>query len=156
TSAQIFEPFFTTKETGQGTGLGLSTVYGIVKQSEGYIWVYSEPGQGSTFKIYLPAAGDAPLPGEPARPIPVESVAPHGGSGEPILVLEDDDAVRQIARRALEGAGYTVVEAADGPHALDLLKRAPRPIRLALIDLVLPGMSGLEVATRIADVAPAT
>jgi len=156
TSAQIFEPFFTTKETGQGTGLGLSTVYGIVKQSEGYIWVYSEPGQGSTFKIYLPAAGEGISREELGRSVPVESVAALVGSGEPILVLEDDDAVRQIARRALEGAGYTVVEAANGTHALDLLHRAPRPIRLALIDLVLPGMSGLEVAARITDVAPAT
>jgi two-component system cell cycle sensor histidine kinase/response regulator CckA len=156
TSAQIFEPFFTTKGTGQGTGLGLSTVYGTVKQSEGYIWVYSEPGQGSTFKVYLPLAGESAGQGEPVRTTPVPTDAVPAGSGEPILVLEDDDAVRQIARRALEGAGYTVLAAADGAHALEMLSQTPQPIRLALIDLVLPGMSGLDVAGRMASTSPAT
>jgi PAS domain S-box-containing protein len=154
TSAKIFEPFFTTKETGQGTGLGLSTVYGIVKQSDGYVWVYSEPGQGSSFKVYLPVAAESPAGEEPARAAPGAPLPPAVGSGESILVLEDDDSVRQIARRALEETGYTVLEAADGRHALDLLQRTP--IRVALIDLVLPGMSGREVAARIAQMAPAT
>jgi PAS domain S-box-containing protein len=156
TSAQIFEPFFTTKGTGQGTGLGLSTVYGIVKQSEGYIWVYSEPGQGSTFRVYLPLAGESAGQEEPARTTPLPTDAVPAGSGESILVLEDDDAVRQIARRALEGAGYTVLAAADGAHALEMLSQTPQPIRLALIDLVLPGMSGLDVAGRMASTSPAT
>jgi CheY-like chemotaxis protein len=156
TSAQIFEPFFTTKGTGQGTGLGLSTVYGIVKQSEGYIWVYSEPGRGSTFRIYLPLAGESAGREEPFRAMPVATDAVPAGSGEQILVLEDDDTVRKIARRALEGAGYAVREASDGAHALALLEQAAQPVRLAIIDLVLPGMSGVEVAARIAKVAPAT
>src|SRR2546427_9719074 len=90
TQARIFEPFFTTKEPGQGTGLGLSTVYGIVKQSDGYVWVYSEPGRGSTFRVYLPSTSERPTPAEEPELIPPASVA-----GERILVVEDDEAVRQ-------------------------------------------------------------
>jgi PAS domain S-box-containing protein len=155
TAAQIFEPFFTTKETGQGTGLGLSTVYGIVKQSEGYIWVYSEPGQGSTFKVYLPIATEA-VSAEVTPHVEVVSPMLEGGAAESILVVEDDEAVRQIARRALESVGHEVLEAANGADALALLNRATPPIRLALIDLVLPGMSGPDLAQRVAELAPGT
>jgi len=160
TAAQIFEPFFTTKETGQGTGLGLSTVYGIVKQSDGYVWVYSEPGQGSTFKVYLPLVTEEGAEEGAAHEIPpAMELAPipmRNGPGEPILVVEDDEAVRQIARRALEGAGHEVLEAANGADALALLSRPARPIRLVLIDLVLPGMSGPELAARVVQLAPGT
>jgi two-component system cell cycle sensor histidine kinase/response regulator CckA len=149
TAARIFDPFFTTKEPGHGTGLGLSTAYGIVKQSEGYLWVYSEPGQGSTFKVYLPCtAGPAAVPEEPP---PVRLAV---GAGERILVVEDDEAVREIARRALEEAGYEVVVAESGPVALQLLRETDRPAQLAVIDLVLPGMSGPEIALEVAVRAP--
>ena len=150
TAARIFDPFFTTKEPGQGTGLGLSTAYGIVKQSEGYLWVYSEPGHGSTFKVYLPCiSGPATVPEE--EPPPVRLAV---GSGERILVVEDDEPVREIARRALEEAGYEVVAAESGPVALELLRATDRPIRLAVIDIVLPGMSGPEIALEVAVRAP--
>ena len=156
TSAQVFEPFFTTKETGQGTGLGLSTVYGIVKQSEGYVWVYSEPGQGSTFKVYLPIATQGASAEQPFHPDTVTPVPLPGGAGETILVVEDDAPVRQIARRALEEAGYVVLEAEHARAALEILTRAVPPIRLMLIDLVLPGMSGPDLAVQVAELAPAT
>jgi PAS domain S-box-containing protein len=149
TAARIFEPFFTTKEPGQGTGLGLSTAYGIVKQSEGYLWVYSEPGHGSTFKIYLPCTTEPAAVAEepPAVRLTV-------GAGERILVIEDDEAVREIASRALEEAGYDVVVAESGPAALELLQQTDRPVRLAVIDLVLPGMSGPEIALEVVVRAP--
>jgi CheY-like chemotaxis protein len=118
--------------------------------------VYSEPGQGSSFKIYLPLAGESLRTEAPARTSPVPTSPLPLGGGEPVLVLEDDDAVRQIARRALEDAGYAVLEAAHGSHALQLLSHASQPVRLALIDLVLPGMSGLDVAAQITQAAPAT
>ena len=151
TASRIFEPFFTTKEPGQGTGLGLSTVYGIVKQSDGYVWVYSEPGRGSTFRVYLPSTSERPTPAEEPELIPPASVA-----GERILVVEDDEAVRQIARRALEEAGYEVLVAESGHDALELVQETGRPVRLALIDMVLPGMSGPELALEMATRAPGT
>jgi PAS domain S-box-containing protein len=146
----IFEPFFTTKAVGQGTGLGLSTVYGIVKQSDGYIWAYSEPGQGTVFKIYLP------LTAEVVRSAQATSPALATARGECILVVEDDAAVREVTRRALQGAGYRVLEAGDGRQALEVLSRANPPVSLVLTDVVMPGMSGRDLAARVAALFPGT
>jgi PAS domain S-box-containing protein len=143
TMSHIFEPFFTTKGVGQGTGLGLSTVYGIVKQSDGYVWVYSEPGQGTTFKIYLPAQGDSVVPAERA-PEPARSQA-----GERILVVEDETHVRKVMKRALEDAGYTVLDAGSAAEALELVNRTAKPISLLLTDVVMPGKGGRELADEV-------
>ena len=141
TQARIFEPFFTTKETGKGTGLGLSTAYGIVKQSGGSIWVDSTPGHGCTFRIYLPrvdaaVAGPAVHPAAPETPLP----------GERILLVEDEEAVRQLAFMVLTRAGFHVESAADGTEALRMAANAAQPFTLLLTDVVMPGMSGREVA----------
>jgi two-component system cell cycle sensor histidine kinase/response regulator CckA len=141
TRARIFEPFFTTKERGRGTGLGLATVYGIVKQHGGYIWVTSTVGTGSTFDVYLPA-----LDLEPAA----MPVAPRGEvravTGETILVVEDENSVRRLAFQVLSRAGYRVLEAADGREALLLARRFSGRIHLLLTDVVLPGPSGIAIA----------
>ena len=150
TLSHIFEPFFTTKGIGQGTGLGLSTVYGIVKQSDGYVWAYSEPGQGATFKVYL-ATSDEPL--EAGR---VESDRGQKASGELILVVEDEEQVRTVAGRALKDAGYRVREASSGQEALEILAAANERIALVLTDVVMPGMSGRELAASMAKTTPAT
>ncbi|MDE3127149.1 MAG: PAS domain S-box protein [Gemmatimonadota bacterium] len=151
TRQRIFEPFFTTKEAGKGTGLGLATVYGIVKQSDGSIWVYSEPGRGSTFKIYLPrVVAPAPAPGASASP---RREAMRRGT-ETILVVEDDPGVRRLAERILTGAGYTVLTAVDGGVALELLRGHAGPIHLVLSDVVLPGIGGRELAAQVAAVHP--
>ena len=139
--ARIFEPFFTTKELGKGTGLGLSTVHGIVKQSGGHISVYSEPGHGTTFKVYLPRLSRAEE-NEAAAP---SNCLLHRGS-ETILLVEDEDMVRQVARRILEINGYTVLEADSGHAALSVSQQAPGPIHLMLTDVVMPGISGGETA----------
>jgi PAS domain S-box-containing protein len=145
TLSHAFEPFFTTKGVGHGTGLGLSTVYGIVKQSDGYVWAYSEPGRGSTFKLYLPAVEEpAPSPGVPAP----SSAAP--GRGELILVVEDDEGVRWMTRRILVDAGYRVLEAPDGRSALELMARDGADVRLVVTDVVMPGMGGRELADQLA------
>jgi two-component system, cell cycle sensor histidine kinase and response regulator CckA len=147
TKGHIFEPFFTTKEMGKGTGLGLATVYGIVKQSDGYIWVYSEPGQGATFKIYLPPTGIT---------IPVtatdESLAPasvHGG--ETILVVEDEAPLRELAADFLRACGYRVLEAGNGGDALELAATLTSSVDLLVTDVVMPGMSGRALAQRLAE-----
>ncbi len=149
TRARIFEPFFTTKERGKGTGLGLATVYGIVKQSKGDIWVYSEPGAGATFKIYLPHTLPAPAQERGTR---APSVA-TGGS-ETILLVEDEDAVRVIAERILLGAGYKVLAAADPSEALRLCKQHGDEIRLLLTDVVMPKMSGRQLAGKLLAMQP--
>ena len=149
TLAHAFEPFFTTKGIGRGTGLGLATVYGIVKQSDGYVWAESAPGEGTTISVYLPETSE---PAEPAA----EGAAPSAAAaGEVVLVVEDDAAVRATAARALSEAGFQVLEAESGARALELLGGATRP-SLVLSDVVMPGMAGSELAARVAQVAPGT
>jgi two-component system cell cycle sensor histidine kinase/response regulator CckA len=151
TQAHIFEPFFTTKEKGKGTGLGLATVYGIVKQSGGYVWVYSEPGRGTSFKIYLPRIEEEAY--QPAKERQPQSKAVQRGS-ETVLLVEDEDGVRQLAREYLEASGYTVIEAADGHAALELAARTAGPIHLLMTDVVMPGVSGRELAERVEKLRP--
>ena len=149
TQAHIFEPFFTTKEVGKGTGLGLATVYGVVKQSHGYIWVSSEVGKGTTFEVYLPRA-DESIEG-PAVP-PVEDERP--GGAETILLAEDEKGVREIAREFLSLSGYTVLEASDGAEALDIASRHQGPIQLLVTDIIMPQLGGRELAERVTELRP--
>jgi PAS domain S-box-containing protein len=145
TRARVFEPFFTTKRVGEGSGLGLATVYGIVEQSGGTIAVESEPGRGSTFRIHLPRVA-----AEVAAPEVAVPRADRGPSGtETVLVVEDEPTVRKLARQTLERAGYCVLEAADGPAALAAAATWDGPIHLVLTDVVMPGMSGPELAARL-------
>jgi len=141
TKARLFEPFFTTKEPGRGTGLGLATVYGIVKQSDGYIWAYSELGHGTTFKMYLPRVAELATAPESTRGTPT----PARGS-ETVLVVEDQEEVRNLTQRVLEARGYAVLAAANGAEALEIVDRHPTPIHLMITDVVMPGMNGREVA----------
>lgn len=147
--ARIFEPFFTTKGPGKGTGLGLSTVFGIIKQSDGQIQVYSEAGLGTSFKIYLPAVGNAD---ETNLEASKSEVIPHGT--EKILLVEDDSHVRQVARAALESYGYSVQEADNGRIALAILQTTPEPIDLLLTDVVMPEMGGRQLATLVREQHP--
>jgi two-component system cell cycle sensor histidine kinase/response regulator CckA len=144
TQARIFEPFFTTKEPGKGTGLGMSTVYGIVKQSGGYIWVYSEVGRGTTFKIYLPRVEGVVETVEPGVS-PARSVR----GSETILLVEDDNAVRKLIHSTLHVYGYTVLEAHHSKHAIQVCERHAGPIHLMVTDVVMPEMSGRELAERL-------
>ncbi len=144
TQAHIFEPFFTTKEAGKGTGLGLATVYGVVKQSGGFIWVYSEVGKGTSFKIYLPRVEQP----EDKGSLPLAfSEAPRGT--ETILLAEDEQDVREVAREFLESGGYTVIEAVNGAEALRLATEHEATIDLLVTDMVMPGMTGRELAGRL-------
>jgi two-component system, cell cycle sensor histidine kinase and response regulator CckA len=145
TQAHIFEPFYTTKPAGKGTGLGLSTVYGIVKQSEGHIWVYSEPGKGARFKVYLPRVQDR------LQPIPAASQEPTLPSGsETILLVEDDDAMRELTRDCLASVGYSVLDVQDGENAIRIASQQDGPIHLLLTDVVMPGISGRQLAESLA------
>jgi two-component system, cell cycle sensor histidine kinase and response regulator CckA len=146
---RIFDPFFTTKERGAGTGLGLSTVYGIVKQAGGYIWPYSEPGMGTTMKIYLPRA-DA-LAAAPVKEVDHDE---EDGTGEVVLAVEDDASLRELTLKALQGAGYRVLAAGNGEEALGVSERHKEEIHLLLTDVVMPRMGGLELAERISDLRP--
>jgi len=146
TASRIFEPFFTTKEMGKGTGLGLATVYGIVKQSAGHILVYSELGHGTTFKIYLPSA-DHKI-GLETKPSEVETVSPKR-QGTTILLVEDDEIMRSLTRQLLQEHGYAVVEADDGKSALEWVESHPGPIDLLLTDVVMRRMSGPELVERL-------
>ncbi len=136
---KIFEPFFTTKPIGQGTGLGLSTVYGIVKQHGGFVWTYSEPGVGTTMKVYLPAAPQTEVEDSPVAELP-----PPASGGRTILVVEDEPVVRQLARRTLEDAGYAVLEAENGHEALQLVREAAQLPDLIVTDLIMPELNGRE------------
>jgi len=151
TQKHIFEPFFTTKEKGKGTGLGLATVYGIVKQSEGYIWVDSAPGAGTTVRVYLPWVEAEPVP-EPKPPVAPEQMPARGT--ETVLLVEDEDMVRRMTREVLEGAGYRVLEASSGFEALRVSAGHGGRLDLLLTDVVMPGMSGRELAERLAPVRP--
>jgi two-component system, cell cycle sensor histidine kinase and response regulator CckA len=150
TKARIFEPFFTTKPAGRGTGLGLSTVYGIVKQSGGNIWVYSEMGTGTTFKIYFPAI--EALPDDIGKAAPAE--AGQRGAGT-VLIVEDDDQLRRLTHRALASQGYVVLEADRGRTALDIARRHKGPIDLLLTDIVMPDTNGRKLADTLRAARPA-
>ncbi|ODT04895.1 MAG: hypothetical protein ABS52_01715 [Gemmatimonadetes bacterium SCN 70-22] len=146
----IFEPFFTTKPSGMGTGLGLATCYGIVRQAGGHIWAYSEPGQGATFKVYLPRAHG--VPGEAA---PAATMGQVRGD-ETVLLVEDDASVRAIAARALRAHGFTVLEAGDGVQALEVARGYGGEIHVVVTDVVMPRMGGKELAARLAEERPRT
>jgi CheY-like chemotaxis protein len=151
TQSRVFEPFFTTKEKGKGTGLGLATVYGIVKQSNGYITVESEPGRGACFRIYLPRVAapeeaEAESRGAPAVP----------PGRETVLVVEDQDEVRDLALEFLRSQGYVVLEASNGAQALEIAGRHPGRIDLLMTDVIMPGISGPELAKQLTAVRPET
>jgi len=153
TRAKIFEPFFTTKPVGAGTGLGLSTVYGIVKQHDGFIWAYSEPGLGTTVKVYLPAASaDATDDAAPAGEPITDGVS--GLDAHVVLVVEDEPSVRNLVRRSLEAAGLTVLEAANGRQALETVATMREPPSLVLSDVIMPGLNGRELSEALALTQP--
>ena len=150
TMGRVFEPFFTTKKFGLGNGLGLSTVYGIVKQSGGYIWVASRPGQGTTFTIHLPLLSATEL----AAPAQLEAPATAARPGQTVLIVEDEPGVREIAARVLTDRGYRVIVAEDGQAALDLLVEPDCQVDAVVTDLAMPGVSGRELAGRIDRLRP--
>jgi CheY-like chemotaxis protein len=147
----IFEPFFTTKEVGKGTGLGLATCYGIVKQNRGSIWVYSERGRGTTFKIYLPRADGAVESREAPEPLPAGVL--HGS--ETVLLVEDESVVRALAAEALRRHGFQVLTASTGTEALDLAGQTLRPFDVLVTDVVMPQMGGQQLAEHLLAQTPA-
>jgi PAS domain S-box-containing protein len=146
----VFDPFFTTKQTGRGTGLGLSTVYGIITQSGGHIQLQSAPGEGATFTIFLPRELDV----EPEAPAPAEPERHSASTRATILVVEDDPTVRKLVTGILQRNGHTVLTATDGASALAIVGTSPEPIQLAIMDVVMPGMNGREVSERLAQLSP--
>jgi two-component system cell cycle sensor histidine kinase/response regulator CckA len=150
TQVHIFEPFYTTKEAGKGTGLGLATVYGIVKQSNGFIWVYSEPDKGSIFKIYLPRVDAVADSDESLQPVQV----PTAGT-ETILLVEDEAVLRNVCQVYLESKGYTVLEAGNAKEAMKICQSHDRPIHVLITDIVMPGLGGLELAKSALELRPA-
>jgi two-component system cell cycle sensor histidine kinase/response regulator CckA len=151
TQSRIFEPFFTTKETNKGTGLGLSTVYGIVKQSGGYVFVQSELGKGTTFSIYLPRVEEAI---EPHKTAPVSHAA--AGGTETVLLVEDEESVRELVRETLKSKGYRVIEADNGNSGLLAAEKHQGTIHLVITDVVMPELGGHELAQRILKSRPGT
>jgi CheY-like chemotaxis protein len=152
TREHAFDPFFTTKEAGKGTGLGLATVYGIVKQSGGYVWIYSEPGHGTTLKLYFPEVSSAA-----AFKTGEYKVIPKGEQvrgSETILLVEDEEAVRRLTSRILEKRGYRVIPAQDGREAMEIGARESEQIDLVLTDIVMPGMNGRGLVERLAGIRP--
>ncbi|MCC6696251.1 MAG: response regulator [Candidatus Hydrogenedentes bacterium] len=146
--SQIFEPFFTTKETGKGTGLGLATVYGIIKQHDGMIFAYSEPGKGAEFQLYWPVVEPSVVANKPTLP-------PSSTRGtETILLVEDEDMVRELAKKILRNAGYTVLEARDGAEAVALFKEHANRIQMAILDVVMPGMGGHVAYRKMREMRP--
>jgi PAS domain S-box-containing protein len=148
TREHIFEPFYTTKELGKGTGLGLATIYGIMQQAGGHIWLYSEPGHGSTFKLYFPRV-DASVPTD--QPRALGRPAPAAGI---VLMVEDDEVVRDMTTKLLTRSGYRVISVADGVEALGRLKRLAEPIDVLVTDVIMPNMSGIELAELVMDKHP--
>jgi CheY-like chemotaxis protein len=147
--ARIFEPFYTTKEVGKGTGLGLATVYGIVKQSGGYIWVYSEPNRGTSFKIYLPRVD------QPAETLDAEKTSDRVQRGtETVLLVEDEPQLRQLTSSVLAHCGYKMLVAGGPEEGLAIFKANLRDIRLLITDVVMPGMNGRQLAAEILKVSP--
>jgi two-component system, cell cycle sensor histidine kinase and response regulator CckA len=149
TQTHIFEPFFTTKERGRGTGLGLAMVYGFVKQIGGYVWVESEPGVGSTFAIYLPAASE-----EVSQNSPCAVITASGRGAGTVLLVEDEESLRTLTRSILEQGGYSVLEACNGTEAVEIARENSGPIHLLLTDMVMPGMNGRAVAEKVGQLYP--
>jgi CheY-like chemotaxis protein len=145
---KIFEPFFTTKDVGKGTGLGLAIVYGIIKQHNGYINVYSEPGKGSTFKIYLPLIRDG------IQNVPPPEPEHMLGGTETLLIAEDDDTLRDLICTVLREFGYKIIEARDGEEAVRKFEQNRDTVRLVILDVIMPGMSGKEAYDAIAEIQP--
>jgi CheY-like chemotaxis protein len=152
TQARVFEPFFTTKEKGKGTGLGLATVYGIIKQTGGYIWVYSEVGKGTTFKIYLPRVAE-PVERKDRPSGAWSAIVPPKGT-ETVLLVEDEESVRKLARKCLEEQGYTVLEAANSDQALRICNKYDKTIHLLMTDVIMPGLDGRQLARRVTTLRP--